>query len=264
MKKLLGIVVLGLLSSSLIGCDDRRTSERKDLCQLYVDKKSEDFKECIKSDDHVFVYSLEKNIEKERKKIKEYNKDVEIINSIRLNINHSEYKEVEFRNFLDENFNDTLLLRGLKNDQILGKKIKFNSGFYIQLGDEPTLVLRKQDPNDYFNSIWRVSADFHNIEVQSKILEPYKKLIFYKRIIGDVDNEVYGIFYKKPGVSVKQTEFYIQDIKMKKKKFNKNQIINYLIDRHGSMMRFGDDSDKRHLTEVRSNVKNLIKTILDK
>ena len=263
MKKLLGIVVLGLLSLSLISCDDRRTSERKDLCQSYVDKESDNFKDCIKSDDHAFVYGLEKNLEKEKKKLLEYNKNVEMVNSIKLNINHSEYEEVEFRNFLDENFDDTMLLSELKNDQILGKKIKFNSGFYIGLGDKPYISLRKQDPNDYFNSLWKVLADFHNIEVESKILKPYKNIISYINVSGATDNLIYGIFYKRPGSYRDKIEFFIQDIKMQKKELDRDKMINYLIDRYAGMMRWGSETDRQDLDEVRSNVKSLIKTIID-
>ena len=40
-------------------------------------------------------------------------------------------------------------------------------------------------------------------------------------------------------------------------------MINYLIDRYAGMMRWGSETDRQDLDEVRSNVKSLIKTIID-
>ena len=263
MKKLLGIVVLGLLLFTLTGCDDPGTKTRKAVCQNYVDKKSDKFKDCIKSADHSFVYGLEKAIENEKKNIIQYNKSADLVNSIKINVDRSEYEEVEFRSFLDDNFEDTLLLIGLKNDNVLSKKIKFKSGFYLGLSDDKTISLNKKDPNDYNNSLWFVSANFHNVEIQSKILKPYENFIFYLDQSAGTDSMIYGIFYKKPGIGIERTDFYIQDIEMKKRKFDREQIIDQLIEEHVYMYGSDNDPEKQSKNEIRSNVRSLIKSIFN-
>ena len=103
MKKLLGIVVLGLISLTLISCDNRATTDRKENCLRYLEKKSDEYKNCIKSDDHLFVYSLETKIQRVKDAIKKHNDFASSVNSIKLDTNKYDYESVNFPKFLTIN-----------------------------------------------------------------------------------------------------------------------------------------------------------------
>jgi hypothetical protein len=120
MKKFLVIIFISLF---IFGCDSPQVKRIKKSClNLGLEKKSEDYKECIKSSDHLFVYALDSNIDREQKEFNKHNKYAEKVNSINLNINRDNYEEVNFPKFLEKNFLDTLLLSELKNQYSLKKK----------------------------------------------------------------------------------------------------------------------------------------------
>ena len=157
LKKLLGIVVLGLISLTLISCDNRATTDRKENCLRYLEKKSDEYKNCIKSDDHLFVYSLETKIQRVKDAIKKHNDFASSVNSIKLDTNKYDYESVNFPEFLKLNFLDSISLLKLKNNYALEKKIKFKADFKISYDDNDNidLTLFQRDDLDHNNFLFR-------------------------------------------------------------------------------------------------------------
>ena len=261
MKKLLGVVVLGSLLVILNSCDDRGTKFRKNHCTKFVEKNSVEFKDCIKSADHAFVYGLEEAIQREKADIDEFNKKVNIVNATTLDVSHKDYEEVDFQKFLRDNFNDQIILE-YKNKDVLKKKIKFKSGFYIGLGEEEDLTLNKQDPNDYYNALWFVNSNYYSVEIKSKILSPQKQGLFWMTKSGEIESQIYGMFYQSPDNFGKESKFLIQDIKMYPAQFNRTKTINKLVEQHANTSGSDKDPDQPSVNEVRSNVKRLMEDIL--
>jgi hypothetical protein len=202
MKKFLVIIFISLF---IFGCDSPQVKRIKKSClNLGLEKKSEDYKECIKSSDHLFVYALDSNIDREQKEFNKHNKYAEKVNSINLNINRDNYEEVNFPKFLEKNFLDTLLLSELKNQYSLKKKIKFRSDLSISFdeNDKIDLTLSADDPKDYYNSLFFISnAKFQNVEIQKKIMQKSSDMFWFPLSYPPTKKEslIYGYFDETPG-----------------------------------------------------------------
>jgi hypothetical protein len=263
MKKLLGIVVLGLSLFFLNSCDDASTKIRKKNCEKFVEKNTTEYKNCYKNYNYYFVYSLEEDLQRIQKEIKLHNQQVDLVNSIGSLVEEEVYEEVDLGFFLNENFSDTLFLT-IKNDDILNKKIRFKSQFYLGLGenDPDAINLTKKDPNDPFNSLWFFDAYFYNVKVKEKLIYPGNQRIFWMGTTGEVDSEVFGVFYSSPGSYGSETKFFIQDIKLDKKNYEREEMINYLVEQHSHSLGRTNDPDKPTVDEVRLEVKSLIQLLL--
>lgn len=232
MKKLLEIFIICLL---LFSCDNRQVKNLKNSClRLGLEKKSEAYKECIKSYDHLFVYALDSNIDREQKEFKKHNKYAEKVNSIKLNINEEDYEEVDFPKFIEKNFLDTLILSELKNEYSLKKKIKFRSDLSIGFdeNDKIELTLSADDPKDYNNSLFFISnAKFQNVEIQKKIMQKSSDMFWFPLRYPPTKKEslIYGYFDETPGEFLKKYDFYIEDIKVTKVILTNDEIKQHLI-----------------------------------
>ena len=248
-----------LLLFFLNSCDDYGTKIRKKDCEKFVTKNSIDYKNCISSTNYYFVYGLEKDLKRIEKEINYHNKLVELVNSIEPLVKHEEYEEVDFELFLDQNFSDSFFLT-LKNKEILNKKIRFKTEFYDGLDDnnDDTIHLSKYDPNDYHNSLWFLKAPFYDIRIKEKLLYPKKQKIYWMGTTRYTDNEVFGIFYQSPGSYGSDVQFFIQDIKLDYKKYDRKTEIDYLVEQHAAT-HFTKD---KTVGEVESEVRSLINQIL--
>ena len=260
MKKLFSFLLIFLF---LTACDDPGTKYRKQNCEKFLAKNSDEYKDCTKSSSHYFVYSLEEDLKRIQKEIIQHNEKVKIVNSIGHLVNEQDYEEVDLATFLDENFEDRMILT-LKNRKILNKKIKFKSGFYIGLSeeDENSINLTKKDPDDYYNSLWFFDGNFYNIDVKEKLIYPKNQRLYWMGTTGDTESEIFGFFRDTPGSYGSNTKFYIQDIKVSRKNYNRQDMIDYLVEQHAHSYGKIDDPDKPSVDEVRLKVKSLIKQII--
>lgn len=255
--------LLSLIFLFLTACDDPGTKYRKQNCEKFLSKNTDGYKDCTKSSSHYFVYSLEEELLRVKKEINEYNENATLVNSLGPLVNEQDYEEVNFENFLNENFEDTIFFT-LKNRKILNKKIKFKSSFYVGLSeeDENSIDLTKQDPNDYYNSLWFFDGNFYNIDVKEKLIYPKNQRLYWMGTTGDTESEIFGFFRDMPGSYGSNTKFYIQDIKVSRKNYNRQDMIDYLVEQHAHSYGKNDDPDKPSVDEVRLKVKSLIKQII--
>ena len=270
LKKFLWIMVLGLISLTLISCDNRATTDRKENCLRYLEKKSDEYKNCIKSDDHLFVYSLETKIQRVKDAIKKHNDFASSVNSIKLDTNKYDYESVNFPKFLKLNFMDTLRLSKLKNEYALEKKIKFKADFRISYDDNDKidLTLFQRDELDYNNYLFRLSnSAFQNIKIQKKIINKKNSILIFRYPPTESESLIYGYFDQAVGSYSEKYAFYIEDIEMYQIKRSEKEIIDELIGKYalkvskgGSM---GEDTYRPPVAEVKANVKKLIKDILN-
>ena len=261
MKKLFSFLLIFLF---LTACDDPGTKYRKQNCEKFLSKNTDEYKDCTKSSSHYFVYSLEEELLRVQKEIKEYNENAAIVNSLGPLVNKQEYEEVNFEDFLNENFEDTIFFT-LKSRKILNKKIKFKSSFYVGLSEENenSIDLTKQDPNDYYNSLWFFDGNFYNVDVKEKLIYPKNQRIFWMGTTGETESEIFGFFRDTQGSYGSNTKFYIQDIKVNSKNYNRQEMIDYLVEQHAHSVGKNDDPDKPSVDEVRLEVKSLIKQIIN-
>jgi len=257
MKKLLLTIFLSLFIS---GCDSPQVKRIKQSClNLGLDKKSQDYKECIKSDDHLFAYSLETNIINEQKKIAKHNNYAEKVNLIDLNINEDDYEEVDFPKFLKLSFTDTLLLSSLKDQYSLRKKIKFKSDFIINFEDNKIdIILTADDPKDDNNSLFFLSnAEFQNVEIQKKIIQK-KGMMWFPLSYPPTKREslIYGYFDEAPGQMLRKYIFYLEDVKMTKVNLTNEEIKSYFLNNYAER----NKSEEKSAIQIARD----ITTILDK
>ena len=99
MKKILGIIVLGLLLS---GCSEKDSYEKTECEKYGYVKNSEKFKNCIKDDDHFFAYGLTYRSKDRFKEVKDGERLLKSINKIDLDINYNEYEEINYQSFNKE------------------------------------------------------------------------------------------------------------------------------------------------------------------
>ena len=208
MKKIFFIILIFLLNS----CDNAQVKSIKSLCSnLGLEKKSVEFKECIKSYDHLFVYSLENNINNEKKQIDKHNKYAVAVNSVNLNIDENKYEQVDMPKFLNKSFSDSLLLSELKDQYALRKKIKFRSDFSINFDENNKIYLNlsADDPKDYYNILFLVSnAGFQNTDVQRKIMQDSEVIMFFPLTYPPTKKEslIFGYFDEVPGQFLKESQ----------------------------------------------------------
>jgi len=249
MKKLFLYAFLGLILSS---CgSDHGLKYRKHGCQEFGYKKgSEEYKECIKSPTHYFVYGIEHEIERKKEEYEEYNKVAEKINKIKLEINEEEYEEVDFEKFLYANYDSSFSIATAlpKNENIIGKKIKFKSTFNFMPPDK-TIWLNKKD--SYF-----FESEFHNIEIKNKFSFDYIHPFILVNLPSDT-TMIYGNFDKDPGI-YNGSGFYIRDIVLGKAIFDKEKIKKELLEDHIYSMSTGD-ADRPSKSEIRKIVNDLLK-----
>lgn len=249
MKKIILILTFSLF---VFGCDNAQVKRIKSLCSnLGLDKKSDEFKECIKSYENLFVYSLEKNITEEKKEIENHNKYADAVNSVNLDINDEEYKEVNFPEFLNKSFSDSLLLSELKDPYSLRKKIKFRADFRINFteNDKIDITLSADDPKDYYNSLFLITnAGFQNVEIQKKIMQKSDVMIFFPLSFPATKKEslIFGYFDEVPGEFLKKYKFYVEDVKMNKVNLSDNEIKEYLIFNYANQNR----SEKKSAAQI--------------
>jgi hypothetical protein len=261
MKKILGIVVLSLM---VFSCDSQQVKNLKNSClRVGLDKKSEAYKECIKSYDHLFVYALDSNIDREQKEFNKHNKYAEKVNSINLNVNEDNYEQVNFPKFLKKNFLDTLLLSKLKNQYSLKKKIKFRSDLTISFdeNDKIDLTLSADDPKDYYNSLFFLSnAKFQNIEIQKKIMQKSSDMFWFPLSYPPTKKEslIYGYFDETPGEFLKKYNFYIEDIKVTKVNLTNDEIKQYLIFNYANQ----NVSEVRSASQIIADITILLSRII--
>ena len=260
MKKFLVIIFISLF---IFGCDSPQVKRIKKSClNLGLEKKSEDYKECIKSSDHLFVYALDSNIDRKQKEFNKHNKYAEKVNSINLNINRDNYEEVNFPKFLEKNFLDTLLLSELKNQYSLKKKIKFRSDLSISFdeNDKIDLTLSADDPKDYYNSLFFISnAKFQNVEIQKKIMQKSSDMFWFPLSYPPTKKEslIYGYFDETPGEFLKKYNFYIEDIKVTKVILTNDEIKQYLIFNYANQ----NASEARSASQIIADITILINRI---
>ena len=263
MKKLLGIVVLGLLIS---GCGDNPGEKRrKTECEKAGFKKGSSYEACIENDDSTFLYTLDFAIDEKIKEIKEYNLKVEKFNKIEMGINNDEYERVNIDSFLSNNH--------IKNKSGLGfelsaeaqrKKIKFNSYFEIHnnkytaqsyyvsfsslLDDMSAFIkmfgVKKGDVKDKKSEIknkTEIKGAFQNIEIERKTIDelvgPYTYQLSSPGFlvpIGDTQSTFYGYFLNKENkllenYSWSDSLFYIEDIELKTISTDRSNIQTHLV-----------------------------------
>ena len=253
MKKFLVIIFISLF---IFGCDSPQVKRIKKSClNLGLEKKSEDYKECIKSSDHLFAYALDQNIDKEHKQFDEHNKYVEAVNAIKLNINEYSYEEVDLPKFLEKNFSDTLLLSDIKNEYSLKKKIKFRSDFSISFdeNDKIDLNLSADDPKDYNNSLFFLTnAGFQNIEIQKKIMQKPDTMMWFPLSYPPTKKEslIYGYFDEVPGEFFKKYKFYIEDVKMTKVNITNQEIKTHLMNNYARYAKSEERSGAQIIADI--------------
>ena len=257
MKTIILILTCSLL---VFGCDNAQVKRLKSLCSnLGLDKKSNEFKECIKSYDHLFVFSLEKNIASEQEEINKHNKYAEAVNAVDLNIDERKYEEVDFPKFIEKSFLDSLLLSDLKDKYALKKRIKFKSDFSINFDENNKIdmTLSADDPKDYYNSLFLISnAGFQNIEIQKKIMQKSSVMRFFPLSFPPTKKEslIFGYFDEVPGEFLKKYKFYVEDVKMKKVYLSDKEIKEYLMFNYVNQ----NKSEKRSAAQIIADLTILI------
>ena len=180
MKKLLGIVVLGLF---LFSCSEQNSARKRTCKNEYkYEEKSIAYKNCIKDDDHFFAYG----IKHKSKEIFEKNKKLENL-----------YKLINKKK--------------IKGKKIPDKKYNFLSKVSILAPDE--------DDNQYSISLGGYllfpNARFHNIDIQNKIISggPYSLYFTSPIPMASTIHVVYGSFKPSSTDIIGQKYiFYVEDI----------------------------------------------------
>ncbi|MBL6758761.1 MAG: hypothetical protein ISQ17_03320 [Pelagibacteraceae bacterium] len=270
MKKIFtSFLFLCLFSLTLVSCDNRATSDRKENCSRYLEKKSDEFKNCIKSDDHLFVYSLETKIQRFKNGIEKHNNFASRVNSIKLDTNKYDYESVNFPEFLKLNFLDSISLLKLKNNYALEKKIKFKADFKISYDDNDNidLTLFQRDDLDHNNFLFMLSnSAFQNIKIQKKIINKKNSILIFRYPPTKSESLIYGYFDQAVGSYSEKYAFYIEDIEMYQIEISEKEIIEELIGKYalrvskGGFM--GEDTYRPSVDEVKSNVRKLMDDIL--
>ena len=208
MKKLLGIVVLGLF---LFSCSEQNSTRKRTCKNEYkYEEKSIAYKNCIKDDDHFFAYG----IKHKSKEIFEKNKKLEnlykLINKKKINIDHDIYTNINYQSFIKEHFEE-FSRRPKKGKKIPDKKYKFLSKVSILAPDE--------DDNQYSISLGGYllfpNARFHNIDIQNKIISggPYSLYFTSPIPMASTIHVVYGSFKPSSTDIIGQKYiFYVEDI----------------------------------------------------
>ena len=205
MKKLLSIIVLGLLLS---GCSEKDSYEKTECEKYGYVKNSEKFKNCIKDDDHFFAYGLAYKSKARFKEVKDGERLLKSINKIDLNINYDEYENIDYQSFNKENFKDIFSKAPKEGIEIPTTKFWFYSEVRINSPDE-------EDPqySILFGSPFN-KGRFHNIDIQNKIVgKSSYRLFFYSLIPAHrIIHKVYGSYRPVTGSYLDSYAFYVDDI----------------------------------------------------
>jgi len=260
MKKLLGILVLGLFLSSC-GTEDPDKKRRKAMCNMAGFEKGPRYEECIKNAESAFLYTLDFAVDEKIKTIEEYNLKVEKLNKIDMGIDKDEYEKVGLDSFISREFVKVEKGIGMKiRPNAERKKIKFNTYFEIYETDQgsksfaisfDSYAKYMMFSDDSVKDRLLTKGIFQNIEIERKIMDElvggYSYQLatsVFKVPIGDAQSTFYGYFLNKENEVAKtlskvdplyfwfDTPFYIEDIELKKVSTDKSNIQEFLVNEH--------------------------------
>lgn len=246
MKNLISIILLGLLLSS---CGQDNSYKRGECKNTYgYDNKSEAYRNCIKDKDHFFAYGIPHWSKVKLKSSKEKEQLLKSINNIRLNINHDEYENISFSEYVEENFEGAFSRKLKEGKKVTNKKFWFLS--------EVTIHGPSEDDKRY--SLWFgdpfKTGRFHNIDIQGKVTGKGTWLLSFDFTIPmhTVAHKVYGSFKPIPDDFMGGYSFYVEDIIFTET----NNTIDFVIER----MIFGyckrNDRDVDTITKIYQNSLN--------
>ena len=205
MKKLLSILVFFLI---LTGCSDKNSYKKNECKNKYgYTVKSEAFNNCIKDDDHFFAYGITYWSNYKFKENREKENLLKSINKIKMNIDHETYKNISYSSFLDEYFEDPILMIPKEGKLIPDTKFHFLSEISVMSPDE----------NDKEYSVWfgnmAGTGRFHNIDIENKIVGKDVFFLWVEMIpMYGVVHKVYGSFKRDTNSFMNEYIFYVEDI----------------------------------------------------
>jgi hypothetical protein len=253
--------LLLILLIFLFGCgESNEKKNRRVQCERYSSELKFDLNECIKNDKIFTDIQLKYRLTKIEIKIREFNNLVDKFNQTKMNINKEDYELVDIEKFIKQN--DSLDGKRIKFNSYFEITEPENSGQEYTIDFENRFeVLISIIKKTGLTKTKLNSAKFQNVEILKKVKENLmpKKSIFFRKFsvpIGDDQSVFYGYFIKtesevysgiiylpgddkikksennneqenKETKKIYTTNFYVEEIELKKIDLDKQKIIEY-------------------------------------
>ena len=263
MKKLLGIVVLGLLLNSCGDSSEDKLTKR--ICNDFAKKINLDKEKCFKDKEYFKELRFQHDVVLQIERIEKFNNEVDEFNLINVGTNDQDFLLVDIEDFINKNkINVESSSFGLSDD-LDRKKIKFKSYFETVLQEDSDEYIINF--YNYIQNIFSIgkkeqhkipnlsSAKFQNIEIKKKIETIIKSQGSTTRfgIPLNIENStIYGyfidreydgkdpndilLFLKSKSLNLQDiedkvffiSEFYITDIKLEKISYQKGEVEDFV------------------------------------